>query len=141
MRRLIPCLLLLGTVGCGEASNELVAPLRPTPAPSPIPPPSYRIDGTVTRNGHGHRTTVTATSGGRRWTTTSGYGSGAYQFRGLPAGDFEVSASIAYCGTQRKSVTVPPNATVDFRFLMCWRVPDDPQGSDESAAAGAAGRD
>lgn len=123
MRRLMP-LILLAALGC-EGSNEIVAPPEPTPSPTPIP--GYRISGTVTRVPRGS-TTITATSGGRQWTTrTSGSAvSGTYQFVSLPAGEFQVSASApSWCGPRTKTVTIPPDATVDFA-LMCLRAPDDP---------------
>ncbi len=109
MRRLMLCLLLLAAFGC-EGSNELVSP----------PPPSYRIGGTVIRSPLGV-TTITATSGGRQWTTrtTGSGGRRTYQFVGLPAGEYQISASApSWCGPRTKTVTIPPDATVDF-LLMC----------------------
>ena len=116
-------LLIVSAIGC-EGTDELVAPPRPTPTPT------YRISGKVTRDGHDYRTTVTATSAGRTWTTQSG-STGFYRFAGLPAGEFQVSASAAYCGTVTQTATVPPDADVDFRFSVCWRSPDGTQSSEE----------
>jgi len=121
--RTIAALLIVSAIGC-EGADELVAPQRPTPTPT------YRISGKVTRNGRDYRTTVTATSAGQTWTAQSGF-TGSYRFAGLPAGEFHVSASADYCGTVTRTVTVPPDATVDFRFTVCWRSPDGTKSSEE----------
>ena len=96
----------------------------------PTPTPVYRITGKVTRNGHDYRTTVTATSAGRQWTTTSGF-TGSYSFNQLPAGEFQVSTEASYCGAKTKTVTIPPNTTVDFDFVLCWRGPHGTKSSEE----------
>jgi hypothetical protein len=133
MRRLLPCLILLAAFGC-EGSNELVSPRpaptpAPTPPPTPTPPPSYRIGGRCVTAQSGS-TEITATSGGRQWTTYSA--GGTYQFVGLPAGEFQVTARVpSWCGRARtRTVTIPPDATVDFLF-MCVRAPDDPNSPEK----------
>ena len=135
LRRALLALLIVAAIGC-EGADEVVGPnLRPTPAPSRTPTPSgYRIGGKVTRNGHNYRTTVTATSAGRTWTAQSSSSTGLYSFGLLPAGQFEVSASVNYCGTRRQTVTVPPDATVDLAFVLCWRVPDETVPGSRAAA-------
>ena len=120
---LVAALLIVSAIGC-EGTDELVAPPRPTPTPT------YRISGKVTHDGHDYRTTVTATSAGQTWTTQSG-STGFYRFAGLPAGEFQVSASAAYCGTVTQTATVPPDADVDISFMLCWRGPDGTQSSEE----------
>lgn len=136
MRRTIAALLIVAAIGC-EGANEVVAPQRPTPTPTsipipiPTPPATYWIGGTVTRNGQAYRgATVTATSAGQQWTTQSAF-NGLYSFVQLPAGEYEVSTSARYCGTKRGTVTIPPNADVDFAFVMCWRGSDGTKGSEE----------
>jgi hypothetical protein len=119
MRGFIPCLAVLATLGC-EGSNEIAGPQRPTPRPF-----SYRIAGRVTNNGRASLATLRATSGGRQWSTKSNSRDGQYEFTRLPAGTFVVSASAGYCGTKKRTVTVPPDARLDFQFAMCWLSPDE----------------
>ena len=123
MKRLLLSLLTIAAIGC-EGANEIVSSRVPTPTPTPTRPPTYVIGGTVTQNGRAaSQTSVTAKSAGQTWNTSTN-SSGAYRFNGLPAGEFQVSAAAAYCGTVTQNVTLPPNATVDLSLIMCWRGPD-----------------
>ena len=120
--------LVISALGC-EGGDQVVAP-RPSPTPAPTPRPTYQISGHITSNGHAAtHTTITATSAGQQWTAQSSF-NGSYLFSRLPAGEFQVSTSAAYCGTQTKTVTIPPNATVDFHFALCWRGRDDTRRSE-----------
>ena len=129
MRRLLASLLAISAIGC-EGASEIVSSRVPTPTPTPRPT-TYAIGGSVTRNGRAAvQTAVTAKSAGQTWNTRTN-SSGAYRFNGLPAGEFQVSASAAYCGSVTQYVTLPPNATVDLSLIMCWRSPDGEKRSPE----------
>jgi hypothetical protein len=122
MRRLFAALLTIAAVGC-DGANEIVSSRVPTPTPTPAPT-TYVIDGTVTQHGQAaSQVRVKAVSGGQTWSAMSA-SSGAYRIVGLPAGEFQVSASDYYCGIVSKTVALPPSTTVDLDFLMCWRSPD-----------------
>jgi hypothetical protein len=127
MKRLLLSLPVISAIGC-EGANEIVSSRVPTPTPTPRPT-TYVIGGSVTRNGRAARnTTVTAKSSGQTWNTSTN-SSGAHRFNGLPAGEFQVSAFAYYCIPATETVTIPPNATVDLSFIMCWRSPDGPNRS------------